>query len=68
MRVTLYRGFSVYGKSKGKHIVLDNSEQENIPDMFTSNNYIPGLIKTHNESIQFQRHTILDKTLFKISF
>jgi len=34
MSVALYRGFSVYGKAKGKRIVLDNSEQENIPDVF----------------------------------
>jgi hypothetical protein len=39
MRVALYRGFSVYGKAKGKLNVLDNSEQENIPHMLTSNNY-----------------------------
>jgi len=39
MRVALYRGFSVYGKANGKLNALDNSEQENIPHMFTSNNY-----------------------------
>jgi len=68
MRVALYRGLSIYGKAKGKHVVLDNCEQENIPDMFTSNNYTPGLTETHNESKRFQRYTILDKTLFKFSF
>jgi hypothetical protein len=44
MRVALYRGFSVYGKAKEKLNVLDNSEQENTPGMFTSNDYIPSLI------------------------
>jgi hypothetical protein len=34
MRVALYQGFIVYGKAKAKLIALDNSEQENKPDMF----------------------------------